>query len=60
MDLLAKFKKSAKNAFKSVIYNGREFVGIYVAVIVVQMLIGVWTITSFTNYSSGDEMFDAR
>lgn len=60
MEFWSKFKRSANNAFKSVIFNGKEFVGIYVSVIIVQMLLGIWTITSFTNYTSSDELFDSR
>ena len=60
MEFISKFKKNAKNAFKSVLFNGKEFVGIYISVIIVQMLLGIWTLSAFTNYTSSDELFDAR
>ena len=39
-------------------YNFREFVGIYIAMIVVQLLLGVWTLSAYTNYYANDELFD--
>ena len=58
MELLKKIKKSIKNSFKSVLLNFKEFIGLYVAVIIVQLLIGVWALSAFTNYYANDSVFD--
>lgn len=51
--LFASFKTSAK----SVLINFKEFTGIYIAIIVVQLLLGVWTMSAFTSYYSNDQLF---
>lgn len=58
MEILKKIKNSIKNSFKSVLLNFKEFIGIYVAVIIVQLLIGVWALSAFTNYYANDSIFD--
>ena len=58
MEILKKFLKSVNNSIKSVTYNFREFIGIYIAMVVVQLLLGVWTLSSFTNYYANDALFD--
>ena len=56
MDKLKKLFKSVKNSFKSVLLNSREFVGIYIAVLIVQLLLSIWAQSAFTNYSVADDM----
>lgn len=58
MEILKKLKSKLKSSFKSVILNFKEFVGIYVAIIIVQLLIGVWSLAAFTNYYANDSIFD--
>ena len=58
MELLEKIKKFIKSSFKSVILNFKEFLGIYIAVIIVQLLLGIWTLSAFTNYYANDKLFE--
>ncbi len=58
LELLKKFKNSVKNSMKSVLYNCKEFAGIYIAIIIVQLLLGVWALSAFTNYYANDRLFD--
>ena len=58
MEFLVKFKNSFKNSVKSVTLNFKEFIGIYIAVIIVQLLVGVWALSAFTNQVANDELFD--
>lgn len=58
MELLNKLKNSIKSSFKTVLLNFKEFVWIYIAVIIVQLLIGVWTLSAFTNHVANDAMFE--
>lgn len=58
MELLEKLKKFIKTSFKSVVLNFKEFLGIYIAVIIVQLLLGIWTLSAFTNYYANDTLFD--
>ena len=58
MEILKKCKNSVKNSFKSILLNYKEFLGIYAAVIIVQLLVGVWALSSFTNYYANDSVFD--
>lgn len=58
MEFFSSFKRNLKAAFKSVLLNYREFIGIYVSVIIVQLLLGTWTLSAFTNHSAGDGLFD--
>lgn len=51
-------KNKAKSSFKSVILNYKEFLGIYAAILIVQLLVGVWSLTAFTNYKANDSVFD--
>lgn len=60
MEILKKIKNSIKNSLKSVLLNYKEFVGIYVAIMIVQILIGVWSISAFTNHYANDTMFDSN
>ena len=58
MEFLRKLKNSIKSSVKSVLINYKEFIGLYAAVIVVQLLLGVWTFSAFTNYSANDAIFE--
>ena len=58
MERLNKIKKSIVNSFKSVLFNFKEFVCIYIAIVIVQLLFGVWTLSAYTNYHANDEMFN--
>lgn len=58
MELLKKIKKSVLSSFKSVIYNFKEFVCIYIAIVIVQLLLGVWTLSTYTNYYANDSLFN--
>lgn len=58
MELLTKLKNKLKSSFKSVLLNYKEFLGIYAAVIIVQLLVGVWSLSAFTNYNANDNVFD--
>ena len=58
MELLIKLKNKAKSSFKSVLLNYKEFLGIYAAIIIVQLLVGVWSLSAFTNYYANDNVFD--
>ena len=59
MERLKKIRKSIVNSFKSVLFNFKEFVCIYVAIVIVQLLFGVWTLSAYTNYHANDEMFNS-
>ncbi|MBQ8410086.1 MAG: ABC transporter permease [Clostridia bacterium] len=58
MELLKKIKNSVKNSLKSVLLNYKEFIGIYISIIIVQLLIGTWAMSTYTNYFANDEIFD--
>ena len=58
MNEIKKIFFSFKSSAKSVILNYREYVGIYIAVLIVQLLLGVWTMSAYTNYSSNNELFE--
>ena len=58
MELLIKLKNKAKSSFKSVLLNYKEFLGIYAAIMIVQLLLGVWSLSAFTNYYANDSVFD--
>ncbi|MBE6684939.1 MAG: ABC transporter permease [Ruminococcaceae bacterium] len=58
MEFLRKLKNSIKSSVKSVLINYKEFIGLYAAVIVVQLLLGIWTFSAFTNYNANDAMFE--
>ncbi len=58
MELLNKLKNKVKSSMKSVLYNYKEFVGIYVSIIIVQLLLGIWSMSTFTNYYANDRLFD--
>ena len=60
MEFISKIKKSLKSTFKSVIFNFKEFVCIYVAIVIVQLLFGVWALSTYTNYYANDGMFDEQ
>lgn len=57
MEQIKAFFSSFKASAKSVIFNFREFAGIYIAIIVVQLLLGVWTLSAFTGHYSNDQLF---
>lgn len=58
MDKIKKLLFSFRGAAKSVLINYKEYVGIYIAIIVVQLLLGVWTMSAFTNYHSNNQLFE--
>ena len=58
MEFLRKLKNSIKSSVKSVLINYKEFIGLYAAVIVVQLLFGIWTFSAFTNYNANDTLFE--
>ena len=58
MEFLRKLKNSIKSSVKSVLINYKEFIGLYAAVIVVQLLFGIWTFSAFTNYNANDALFE--
>lgn len=58
MEILKKIKNKLKSSFKSVLLNYKEFLGIYAAVVIVQLLVGVWSLSVFTNYYANDSIFD--
>ena len=58
LEILKKIKNKLKSSFKSVLLNFKEFVGIYVAIMIVQLLVGVWSLAAFTNYYANDSIFD--
>lgn len=58
MEFLRKLKNSIKSSVKSVLINYKEFIGLYAAVIVVQLLLGIWTFSAFTNYNANDTLFE--
>ncbi len=60
MERLKKIRKSIINSFKSVLFNIKEFICIYIAIVIVQLLFGVWTLSAYTNYHANDELFDAE
>ncbi len=60
MELINKLKNSVKSSMKSVLYNIKEFSGIYISIIIVQLLIGVWALSAFTNYYANDRLFDTN
>ena len=47
-----------KNSMKTVLLNYKEFIGIYISIIIVQLLIGTWAMSTYTNYYANDELFD--
>lgn len=57
MNEIKKIFFSFKSSAKSVLLNYREYIGIYIAVLIVQLLLGVWTMSAYTNYSSNNELF---
>lgn len=58
MELLKKLKNKAKNSLKSVLLNYKEFIGIYISILIVQLLLGTWTMSAFTNFTANDSLFD--
>lgn len=60
MELLKKLKSRISSSLKSVVLNFREFVGLYISVIIVQLLLGVWTLSAFTNFFASDALFDSN
>ena len=58
MEIIKKVLKSVKNSIKSVTVNFKEFIGIYIAVLIVQLLLGIWTMSAFTNYFANDTLFN--
>ena len=60
MELFSKLKKKVISSFKSVLLNYKEFIGIYIAIIIVQLIVGVWALSAFTNYYANDELFDSN
>ncbi len=57
MEWLKKIQKSVFSSFKSVLFNFKEFVCIYIAIVIVQLLFGVWTLSAYTNYYANDTFF---
>ena len=57
MEKIKAYFSSFKTSAKSVILNSKEFTGIYIAIIVVQILLGVWTMSAFTGHYSNDRLF---
>ena len=58
MEFFRKIKNTVKNSIKSVVLNYKEFIGLYISVMIVQLLLGTWALSSFTNYYANDRMFD--
>ena len=58
MENIKKLLSSFKSSAKSVLLNYKEYIGIYIAIIIVQLLLGVWTLSAFTNYSSNNALFE--
>ncbi len=57
MEKLKLFLTEFKTSVKSVLLNFKEFTAIYIAIIVVQLLLGVWTMSAYTNTLSNDALF---
>ncbi len=55
---MKKLFSSFKGSAKSVLLNYKQFIGIYIAVLIVQLLLGVWTMSAYTNYYSNNELFE--
>ena len=58
MEKIKKLLSAAKRSVKSVALNYKEFLGIYAAVLIVQLLLGTWALSAFTNFSANDTLFD--
>ena len=58
MEIIRKLFTSFKGSAKSVLLNYKEYIGIYIAIIIVQLLLGVWTMSAYTNYSSNNALFE--
>ena len=58
MNKIKKMLGSFKGSAKSVLLNYKQYIGIYIAVLIVQLLLGVWTMSAYTNYSSNNELFE--
>lgn len=58
MEWLKKHKKAVLSSFKSVLFNFKEFVCIYISIVIVQLLFGVWALSAYTNYYANDSLFN--
>ena len=56
--MIKKLLLSFKGSAKSVLLNYKQYIGIYIAVLIVQLLLGAWTMSAYTNYSSNNELFE--
>ena len=60
MEKVKKLFVKIKNSIRSVLFNYKEFAGLYASMIIVQILLGVWALSAFTNYYANDRMFDSN
>ena len=60
MEKVKKLFTKIKNSIKSVLFNYKEFAGLYASMMIVQILLGVWALSAFTNYYANDRLFDSN